>query len=526
MSQSSTKPLRGWRFTLFNWCLGLGHVLILCNAGIYVSGVVHVAGAFAVPPSFASWGQTDHMLAIALAFPVANWFGRRFGEVRAVVGAYLFFALAALLCAMAEDFPLFLAGRMALGFTGGLTIPLSQALMLKEYPRRKQLLGISVWSLFTLTPAAFGPALGGWLADGPGWRWLFYIDIPMALAVAGLTGALLYGRPPSRTSWTFDAVGGLLLAVAMLSLQTVLNQGVDFDWYNSGFVVSVAAIGAAAFLYLVVWELGTPYPAIDLRLFGRRNFTIGVVGLTLGFLCFQGSVTFFVVKSQTVMGYPALQAGLAYLPMIVFLKPMAFLFHNLARKFDARLPACLSLLGFAAAYFWISGFDRYASFEWIYWVHLLEGLCLGSFFVPLTAIMLAGVPQKRHARAIELAVFLRVAAGGLGISAGSILFEQRAPFHQSRFVERLTALHDATGEIRDRLVSAGFSDQAALGKAARIVGQYAQIRSIDDVYWAAGCVCLGLAALVWLAHPTKLPAGRSARQTVRNLAEEELVQEP
>lgn len=526
MSHAINKPLRGWRFALLNWVLGLGHVLVLGNAGIYVSGVLHVAGTFAVPPSFASWGQTDHMLALSLAFPVANWFGRRAGEVRALVGAYLVFALSALLCAAADDFLLFLAGRMALGFAGGITIPLSQALILKEYPKRRQLHGISVWSLFTLTPAAFAPPLGGWIAENLGWRWLFYIDIPVALAVAGLTGALLYGRVPLRTSWTFDAIGGFLLATVALSLQTVLNQGSDFDWYNSRFLVGVTAAGVVAFVYLAVWELATPYPAIDLRLFGRRNFTIGIVCLTFGFLCFQGSVTFFIVKSQTVLGYPALQAGLAFLPMIVFLKPMAFLFHNFARRFDARLLASLSLLGFATAYFWIAGFDRFTSFEWIYSAHLLEALSLGSFFVPLTAIMLSGVPPKRHVRAVELAAFLRVAAGGLGISTGSILFEERTPFHQSRFVEHLTPLDSITGEVLDRLVSAGFSEQSALGKFIRIVGQHAQIRSINDVYWLAGCLCLGLGALVWLAHPTRPPAKPTPRQEVRRLAEEELVQEP
>jgi MFS transporter, DHA2 family, multidrug resistance protein len=526
MQLVNTKPLRGWRFALFNWVLGLGHVLVLFNAGIYVSSVVHVAGAFAVAPSFASWGQTDFMLALSLAFPIASWFARRLGEIRVVVLAYLCFALAAMICGSTDDFYVFLAARVALGFSGGLTIPLSQALIVKEYPRRSRVLGISVWSLFTLTPAALGPPLGGWIADNLGWRWLFHIDVPVALAVAGLTGALLYGRGSLRTTWTFDTVGGFLLAIVAMGFQTILNQGTDYDWFNSLFLVCIGIVGFCALLYLIVWELDTPYPAVDLRLFGDRNFTIGIAGLTLGFLYFQGLLTFFVVKSQTVLGYPALAAGLAYLPMIVFLKPTAFFFHEFAKKFDARLLASLSLLGFAATYFWISQFDRYESFVQIYGAHVLEGLCLGSFFVPLTVIMLSGIPPRRHARAVELAVFLRIAAGGVGISVQSILFECRVPFHQSRFVEHLTLFDPVTTETLDKFVAAGYTEQAAAAKLARLVTQHAAILSINDVYYVACILCIGLASLVWLADPAKLPARPSRRQEVRELAEEELVEEP
>lgn len=526
MSPDYRKPLRGWRFALFNAALGLGHVLVLFNAGIYTSIEVHVAGAFAVPPSFVTWTQTDYMLALSLAFPLANGFSRRLGETEVVIGAYLVFALAALVCGTTGNFYVYLAARMALGFSGGLTIPLSQALIIKEYPAKQRLLGISVWSLFTLTPAALGAPIGGWIADDPGWRWLFYLDLPVALITAGLTWALLHGRKSRRTSWRFDTVGAALLAAAAVSLQTVLNQGVDYDWYNSPFLVTVAILGFGAFLCLVTWELDTPYPAFDIRLFRQRNFVIGIAGLCIGFLCFQGILTFFVVKLQTVMGYTALEAGLVYLPMVIFLKPMAFFFHEFAKTFDARLLAALSLAGFAATYYWIGLFDHYTAFEWIFWAHLLEGLCLAGFFVPLTVIMLSGLPARRHPRAVEMAAFLRLASGGFGITIQSILFERRTPFHQSRFVEHLTLLDPVTGDALDRFTAAGYSEQAGWARLARLVTQHAQILGINDVYWVASYICLGLAALVWLADPAKLPAGATPRREVQELAAEELVEEP
>jgi MFS transporter, DHA2 family, multidrug resistance protein len=234
MSDAHSTRLAGWQFILFNLVLGLAHMVVLFNAGSYVALLPHAAGNLGgVLPSFGTWAQTDFLIALALAFPIARWLSCRFGESRVFIGAFVVYAGASLLCVTGDTLTTFLPARMLLGLAGGLTLPLGQTLLLKEYPDRLKSMGLAIWGLFTLMPFTLGLATGGWIADELGWRALFALNIPCALMIAGVTGALLHGRPFKPHPERFDLVGFLLLVVIFGGIQTILNQGNDFDWFDS-----------------------------------------------------------------------------------------------------------------------------------------------------------------------------------------------------------------------------------------------------------------------------------------------------
>lgn len=525
MSDIFPKKLRGWRFVLFNLCLGIGHAVVLFNAGAYIAMLPRVAGGLSVPPSFATWTQTDYMLALALALPVGIWLSRRLGEYRPLVWAFAVFALASVVCAYSTSFYEFLAARVVLGFSGGMTLPLGQSMLMKEYPQRRKNIGIGVWTLFTLTPFTFGPPCGGWIADNLGWRWLFIINVPVALSISGIVGALLYRRGAKRIRRRFDLVGLLLLLIALASFQTLLNQGNDWDWSNSSYLIGLSGLSVAALCYWVTWELSVRHPFLDIRLFAQRNFAIGTVVLFFGFMFFQGLLSLLVVQLQLTMGYSSFLAGLVFMPMAIFAKPMAGGFHRIVKHVDARLLASLNLLGFAATYFWLSRFEHYDAYQQLFWPKLLEGVCLGSFFAPLTALLLHGLPPERQWRAVELATSLRIAAGAIGISFQGIVFYYRTPLHLTHFAETHTLFDERFAESMALLKSAGFSENTALIHLAGMGREQAALRAINEAFWFAGCVFLVLALLVWIAHPTRQPAGGTLAQRMRRRAMALLIRE-
>ncbi len=513
-----SKRLRGWRFILFNVCLGLGHAVVLFNAGAYIAMLPRVAGGLRIPPSFAAWTQTDYMIGLALAFPVGIWFSRRIGEYRPFVGSFVVFALASTACAYCTSLYGFLAARIVLGFSGGMSLPLGQSLLLKEYPERRKSLGIGVWSLFTLTPFTFGPPVGGWIADNLGWRWLFLFNIPVALAIAGIVGALLYRRGARKIRRRFDTVGCVLIVLMLGSLQTLLNQGNDWDWNNSPYLMGLLACTVITFVYWVIWELGLREPFLDIRLFAHRNFAIGTLCLFFGFLCFQGLLSMLVVQLQLLMGYSSFLAGLVFLPMAIFAKPVAGVFHEIVKRYDARLLASVNLLGFAGIYFWLSRFDDPDAYAQLFWPKLLEGICLGSFFTPLTVLLLHGLPPERQWRAVELASMLRIAAGAIGISLQGIVLYRRTPLHLTRFAEIHTHQDPGFSQAMENLSVAGLSEAQSLVQFAGIAQQQSAIRGLNDAYWLAGCIFIGLSMLVWFADPTRLPARPTWRQVLRRRA--------
>lgn len=519
------KRLHGWRFVLFNLSLGVGHALVLFNAGAYIAMLPRVSGGLGIPLSYATWTQTDYMVGLALAFPVGGWLSRRLGEYRPFVAAFMVYALASLICAVSTSHYGFLAGRILLGFSGGLTLPLGQSLIMKEYSDKRKSFGIGVWSLFTLTPFTLGPPLGGWIADNLGWRWLFWLNIPTALAVGGFVGALLCHRGYRPIYRRFDTIGFLLMAMVAGGVQTLLNQGNDLDWFNSGYLSGLALMIVIVSVYFVIWELSLRHPFVDLRLFAHRNFAICTVIIFLGFFCFQGLLSLLIVQLQLSLGYSSLLAGLVFLPLAVFSKPMSSVFHEVVKRVDARLLASICLLGFALTYFWLSRFDEQSAYDQLVWPKLLEGVCLGCFFAPLTALLTHGLTPVRQWRAVELAGLLRIAAGGLGITFQGVVLYRRIPLHQTRIAESMTPLDPGLDQALNTLTGSGFSESAALVKLARLAFSESVIMSMNDAFLISGYIFVGLAILVWFAKPAKQPAVITQDRDLHSKELEELAEQ-
>ena len=501
------RRLRGWRFLLFNLVLGLGHMTVLFSIGSYVALLPHVAGDLGgVLPSFGVWAQTDFMIALALAFPISRWLSGRFGDYRVFIAAFVVYALASYLCAISETLWLFLPARVFLGFAGGITLPIGQALMLEEYPPRLKSVALGVLGLFTVMPLTIAFPMGGWIADDLGWRYLFYLDIPVVLAVAAVTGALIYGRGFHRRITRFDSIGFILFAVVLGGVQTILNQGNDFEWFQSPFLSGVLLTVIVALPCFIVWELGERHPAVRLKLFAHRNFAIGVACLTLGFLAIQGLLSLFIVQLQLILGYSSFLAGMVLLSIILFAAPLTAMMHEICKLADARLFACLTLLGFAFTLFWIGLFDVPAFYDQIFWPMLTLGFFLGTFFAPLTVLTLHGLPSRQLIRAAEEAGLLRIAAGAFGITLQGVILYRRTPFHQLDLADffggRRFASLDLLQQFSSKLENSGLSAGMVTSRLGALIDQRATLLALNDAFLLSGFLFLGLAALVWLARPT------------------------
>jgi len=525
------KRLRGWHFILFNFTLGLAHILVMFNAGSYVALLPHVAGDLeGVLPSFLTWAQTDFMIALALGIPIGRTLSGRFGQYRMFIASFMLYGVASYLGAVSQTHWEFLNARIIQGFAGGLTIFLSQDMLLSEYPDRLKSMGLAIWSLLTIAPFTIGLPVGGWIADDLGWRYLFYLDIVLSLVVSGFMGALLYRRGFHPQRIRFDFIGFLLLALILGGIQTILNMGNDFDWFDSPFLRGVLVIVIVAFPCFVIWELGERHPVLDLRLFADRNFTIGVICLVVGFFSIQGLLTLLIVQIQLLLGYSSLLAGLALLPMVLLGAPMIVVMHELSKRVDVRMLASLNFIGFAFTLYWIGLYDDPHSFDQIFWPMLLEGFFLGSFFTPITVLTLHRLSGVQVMRAAETANLLRIAAGAFGITYQEIVHFRRLPFHQlhlsNHFGGRQFASFDVLGGFSSRLEGAGLDSGMVKGKLLALIKQYAGILAMSDAFLLASYMFVGLAAFVWLAYPTQLSLHPGQKEELLEMRVEELMEEP
>lgn len=518
--QSASRDMPAGQFVLFNVVVVAGHVLILFNTGAYLPMIPEVAGALGVNPVYADWPQTDFFVGMALSGPLSIWLVSHRGEARVFLEVFAAFALASAVCAWTDNFLVFLTGRFFMGFFGGLSIPLSLDVMLRHYRSRRRATGVTLWGLAAITPFTLGPLFGGWITDTAGWRYLFYLDVPLALGVAVYGYLLLSNRDRRPVVNPLDYVGLLLLAGALGLAQITLDTGEKYYWLSSRPVVVLGCAAIALFACFVTWERGAKHPLVDLRILRRRNFAIGALGIFGGMLFFQGLIALYIVEAQVVFGYTAFLSGVLMLPIALFSKPVSIVMHGAVRRADPRLLAFFNFLGFALFCLFVASYNREASFSALLWPQIALGVFLGGFFPSLTVIALSGLAGAAELRGVGLFNMIRVAAQGLGIPVIATLWIRRDYLHKHFLAQadplQAQALEHAIGVFARHDIAHSAGHDLVVTRIAK----HAAMLAFNEVFFVGACVFSILAFIMLLARPVVFAEpDRLREQAMEELAE-------
>ncbi len=492
-------PLPAAAVLWLNFVIGIGHFLVLFNTGAYLPMIPHVAGSLGVNLAFIDWTQSNFFLAMALAFPTASLWVSRFGETRSLLMAFAGFALAAVACAATHDYGTFLAARMVQGYAGGLTIPLSLALILRHYAADRRHIGLTLWGLAAITPFTLGPALGGWITDNLGWRALFWLDAPVALLTALLLHAL---TPPARSPCPQEPIhwpGIAALMTTLLALQSALNLSEVADWLRTPRIVGLLALSVAAAVTFLLLSRQTAYPLLDIGLLKRRNFLIAGAALCLTAFWFQGLLALYVVQFQVLFGYSAWRAGLLLLPMAIFSKFTSIITHRVVHRIDPRLLATVALLGLSATSLWVSSYDRTASFTALLWPQALTGVFLGLLFPPFAAIALSGLQGARELRAAAFLNLLRTSGQALGIPALTVIWLRRRALHLHFLGEAAPFTTSAQQRATHDLAAQGLPPARAAAQIGTTIAHHAGMIAFNEIFYLGALAFALLAALPMLA---------------------------
>ena len=203
--------------------------------------------------------------------------------------------------------------------------------------------------------------------------------------------------------------------------------------------------------------------------------------------------------------------------------------HMLCKYVDARWLICLNSLGFAWTFYWLGLYDDPQSYEELFWPMLVEGMFLGSFFTPVTVLTLHGLSGPLVMRAAEVANLLRVAAGAFGITFQGIVLFRRIHFHQlhlaDHFGGRQSLSFDPLGRVTAKLAEAGLSPPEIQAKLGLLIRQEAAILGLNDAFFVASYMFIGLGILVWFAHPTHVPLMPAPDENLRQRRAEVLIEE-
>ena len=337
------------------------------------------------------WVLTGYLLALASLILLGGALGDRYGRRKVFLIGTIWFAAASLLCGAAPNVDVLIGARVLQGIGAALLTPGSLAILQASFREGDRAKAVGAWSGLGGVAGAIGPFVGGWLVDGPGWRWAFLINVPVAALVVACTRVSVPESRDPHAARGLDIVGAGLAVVSLGAATWALTEAGTRGWTDSAVVAAgaVAAVGVVAFVHRM---LHVPDPLVPPALFDSREFT--VTNLVTVLLYGAIGVSFFLVAYQLQVGagWSALAAGTALLPATVLMLVGSARSGAIAQRIGPRLQLTAGPLILAAGLLLLTRIGPDASWERdVLPGAIVFGLGLVTFVAPLTSTVMGSV---------------------------------------------------------------------------------------------------------------------------------------
>ena len=500
-------PLEGKARVLGTIALSAAVFMNVLDSSIANVSIPTIAGDLGVSATQGTWVITSFAVANAITVPLTGWLTQRFGQVRLFVLSVLLFVVSSWLCGFAWSLESLVAFRVMQGAVAGPMIPLSQSLMLGSYPKAKAGMALALWSMTILVGPVAGPLLGGWISDNYSWSWIFYINVPVGLLAGWASWQLYKERESVRAKLPIDGIGLALLVVWVGAFQLMLDKGKELDWFESSAITVMAVVAVVSFVFFIIWELTDKHPVVDLTLFKGRNFSAGVVTLSVVYGVFFGTVVLLPLWMQSTLGYTATDAGIASAPVGILAIILSPIVGKMLAKHDPRRIVTVSFLIFALISYMRAGFNTQVDINTIMLPTFLQGAAMASFFIPLTTITLSGLDPRRIPAAAGLSNFVRILFGAFGTSITTTMWENRAGLHHAQLTEIAKPGEPAFDAVMAGLQNKGLSHEQSAAVINNLIDQQAFTLSATDIFYASTILFVVLISLVWIARPARSKGG-------------------
>lgn len=421
------------------WLVGLsvltGSFLSVMDVTVVNIAMPHMMAAFGQNLLSITWVSTAYSIAEIIMITMTAFWSRLLGRKRLFLISMTIFIVGSALAGTSQTFGQMLFYRVIQGIGGGALIPASQAITRERFPPAEQGMAMAIFSMGVMLAPTLGPVLGGFLIDHWGWRWIFYINVP--IAVVGIAMVSVFVDDPHYLKRGFthiDWVGIALLMVGLTTLQLVLERGQSFGWFASNWIVAGAILATFAIASLLGWELTSQEPIINLRLFRNLRLSVGSgLGAVIGFALF-GSTFLLPQMTQEVLGYPAFRAGLVLFPRAASMFLIMPVVGGLYNRVSPRI-----LIGFGmmmlAVSFWQLGHMRVTVRFSDFVGPLVEtGIGIGCSMVLLSTISLSSLPRADMTAAAGLYTLIRRVSGNISYAVLATLVERRTNFYSGRVI--------------------------------------------------------------------------------------------
>jgi len=485
----------------------LGAFMAVLDIQITNSSLPDIQGALGAGLDEGTWISTAYLVAEIITIPLTAWLARVFSIRWYVIVNACLFVFFSMCCAWSWDLQSMIAFRALQGFTGGTLIPMAFTIILTSLPRDKQPIGMALFAVTATFAPSIGPAIGGWLTDNLGWKYIFYMNLIPGLIMIALQ---YWALPRSKMDLSLikkgDWLGIFLMAVGMGSLEIFLEEGNRKDWFGSELITQMA-ITAVISLTLLIWhELRVKDPLLQLRLLARRNFGIGSIANVVLGCGLYGSIFLLPLYLAQIQNYSASQIGQTLmwmgLPQLLIIP----LVPKLMKKFDPRILVGCGMLLFGLSSLMNSTMTHDNSGVQLIPSMLIRALGQPLIMVPLSTLATSGIEAAQAGSASALFNMMRNLGGSIGIASISTFLTQREQFHSNRIGEAIS-LADPETQNRIQSLTQYFTTRGAdiiaaheqaLKMLSNLVRRESYVMAFNDSFLLVGSLLLLTVVTVFL----------------------------
>jgi MFS transporter, DHA2 family, multidrug resistance protein len=515
MQQSDSLVEYGARRAIITITAILCALLEIVDTTIVNVALNDMKGNLGATLSEVSWVITAYAIGNVIIVPMTSWLSAQFGRRNYFAVSIIIFTVCSFLCGNANGIWELVLFRFLQGLGGGALLVTSQTIITESYPPEKRGMAQAIYGLGVIIGPTLGPPLGGYIVDNFSWPYIFYINLPIGCVAALLT--MQFVRSPrysvKKSIMEVDFLGILLLAMAVGSLQYVLERGQEDDWFNDGIITMLSVISLFSFFFFIWRELTIKNPIVDLRVLRNTNLRVGtILSFILGFGLY-GSTFIIPIYLQSILHWTPQQSGMLMVPAALttaFMMPM--IGQLLQRGAKQQVLVAIGMFLFFLYSFWgyriLTPDTPKSAFDWML---VMRGLAMGMLFIPITTLSLSTLKGQQIGQGASFTGMMRQLGGSFGIAIITTYMARQGTIHRADLARYITPdnplVQQRIAAMQRAFIAKGIPADEALKRAYATltynVGTQASVLSYMDVFLFIGIVFLACIPFVLMVKSKK-----------------------